>query len=126
MAFHKFVRAGLRGEPIEIYGDGHQTRDFTFVDDAVEANLAAMRYAKPWGVFNVGGGANVGLQAVIHLIESALGQPLRAQFRPAVHGDVRDTHADTRRAAFELGWRAAVSVEDGIPAEVAWLRQLYA
>jgi UDP-glucose 4-epimerase len=126
MAFHKFVRAGLRGEPIEVYGDGHQTRDFTYVDDAVEANLAAMRWPQTLGVFNVGGGANVGLQHVVHLIESALGKPLRIEFKPPVHGDVRDTHADTRRAASELGWRAAVRVEDGIPAEVAWLRQLYA
>ena len=126
MAFHKFVHAGLRGRPIEVYGDGHQTRDFTYVDDAVEANLAAMRYAKPVGVFNVGGGANVGLQHVVGLIESALGAKLQVQFKPPVHGDVRDTHADTRRIAQELGWRAAVRVEDGIPAEVAWLRQVYA
>jgi UDP-glucose 4-epimerase len=126
MAFHKFVRAGLRGEPIEVYGDGQQTRDFTYVDDAVEANVAAMRYTKPLGVFNVGGGANVGLQAVVGLIETALGRKLRLEFKPPVHGDVRDTHADTRRVAAELGWRARVRVEDGIPAEVAWLRQLYA
>ncbi len=126
MAFHKFGRAGLRGEPIEVYGDGGQTRDFTFVDDAVEANLAAMRYAQPYGVFNVGGGSNVTLHHVLGIIESALGRKLAITFQPPVHGDVRDTHADTRRVAAELGWHAAVRPEDGIPAEVAWLRALYA
>ena len=126
MAFHKFIRAGLRGEPIEVYGDGNQTRDFTFVDDAVAANVAAMQWSKPLGVFNVGGGANVGLQYVVGLIEQAVGRKLQIEFKPPVHGDVRDTHADTRRVAAELGWRAQVRVEEGIPAEVAWLRQLEA
>jgi UDP-glucose 4-epimerase len=126
MAFHKFIRAGLRGEAIEIYGDGSQTRDFTFVDDAVAANIAAMRYSKPMGVFNVGGGATVTLEYVVQRIEAALGRKLEARFMPPVHGDVGHTHADPTRAASELGWRAGVRVEDGIPAEVAWLRELYA
>ncbi len=124
MAFHKFIRAGLRGEAIEIYGDGTQTRDFTFVDDAVEANLAAMRYAKPHGIFNVGGGATVSLQRVVQLIEASLGKKLEVRFLPRVHGDVGHTHADPRRAAAELGFEAAVRIEDGMPAEVAWLRAL--
>jgi len=125
MAFHRFIRAGLRGEPIEVYGDGSQTRDFTYVDDVVEANVAAMAYAKPHGVFNVGGGSNVTLQYVIELIEAALGCKLQAAFHPPVHGDVRDTHADTRRVRAELGWQAKVRPEQGIPAEVAWARTLY-
>lgn len=124
MAFHKFIRAGLRNEPIEVYGDGNQTRDFTFVEDVVEANIAAMRYTKPLGIFNVGGGANVGLQYVVGLIEKAIDRKLRVEFKPPVHGDVRDTHADTRRVTTELGWRARVPVEEGIPAEAAWLQTL--
>jgi UDP-glucose 4-epimerase len=124
MAFHKFIRAGLHDEPIEVYGDGTQTRDFTYIDDAVAANIAAMNYAQPLGIFNVGGGATVTLQHVIGVIEMALGKRLAAAFKPPVHGDVSHTHADTRRAAAELGWRAQVRVEDGVPAEVAWLRQM--
>jgi UDP-glucose 4-epimerase len=126
MAFHKFIRAGLRGESIDIYGDGKQTRDFTFVDDAVEANVAAMNFKGPMGVYNVGGGATVTLEYVVERIEAALGKKLQARFQPPVHGDVNHTHADPRRAAAELGWKARVRVEDGIPAEVAWLRELYA
>ncbi|MFQ5600399.1 MAG: NAD-dependent epimerase/dehydratase family protein [Candidatus Krumholzibacteriia bacterium] len=125
MAFHKFIRAGIVGSPIEIYGDGEQTRDFTFVDDAVEANLAAMGYPKPHGVFNVGGGATVTVKYVIEIIESSLGKRLQAQYRPKALGDVNHTHADTRRAAEELGFRAQLRVEAGIPQEVAWVRQLY-
>ena len=125
MAFHKFVRAGILGEPIDVYGDGKQTRDFTYVDDAVEANLSAMRYTKPHGVFNVGGGATVTLQYVVQLIEAALGKKLQARFQPPVPGDVGHTHADPRLAEAELGFRARRRVEDGIPAEVAWLKELY-
>jgi UDP-glucose 4-epimerase len=125
MAFHKFIRAGLRDEPIDVYGDGTQTRDFTFVDDAVEANVAAMRYGRPHGIFNVGGGATVTLQYVVALIEQSLGKKLQARFQPPVHGDVSHTHADTRRAAAELQYQSRVRVEAGIPAEVAWLARLY-
>jgi UDP-glucose 4-epimerase len=125
MAFHKFIRAGLEGRPIEIYGDGTQTRDFTYIDDAVEANVAAMRYEKPHGVFNVGGGANVTLRHVIAVIESALGHELQASFQSKALGDVDHTHADTRLAAEELGFRAGIRVEEGIPREVAWVRELY-
>ncbi|UCE03448.1 MAG: NAD-dependent epimerase/dehydratase family protein [Candidatus Latescibacterota bacterium] len=125
MAFHKFIRAGLEGRPIEIYGDGTQTRDFTYIDDAVEANVAAMRYEKPHGVFNVGGGANVTLRHVIAVIESALGHELQASFQSKALGDVDHTHADTRLAAEELGFRAGIRVEEGIPREVAWVSELY-
>jgi UDP-glucose 4-epimerase len=62
---------------------------------------------------------------VLGIIERALGRPLHIVHQGRVHGDVDHTHADTRRAAAELGWRAGVRVEDGIPSEVAWLRQLY-
>ena len=124
MAFHKFIRAGLEGRPIAVYGDGTQTRDFTFVDDAVEANVLAMQRSIPRGCFNVGGGATVTLKYVIGLIEGAVGRPLQAEFHPPVPGDVGHTHADTRRAANDLGFRARVRVEDGIPAEVEWVRAL--
>ncbi|HZM17071.1 MAG TPA: NAD-dependent epimerase/dehydratase family protein [Candidatus Krumholzibacteria bacterium] len=125
MAFHRFIRAGIEGRPIEIYGDGEQTRDFTYIDDAVEANVAAWRYAKPHGVFNVGGGATVTLRHVIALIEAALGKKLEARFLPKALGDVDHTHADTRRAAAELGFRARTPTETGIPREVAWAQELY-
>jgi len=125
MAFHKFIRAGIAGQPIEIYGDGEQTRDFTYVDDAVEANVAAWRTPRPHGVYNVGGGATVTLRHVIATIESALGRKLEARFLPKALGDVDHTHADTRRAAAELGFRATIRTETGIPQEVAWARALY-
>ncbi len=125
MAFHKFIRAGIRGETIEIYGDGNQTRDFTFVDDAVEANVLAWKYAKPHGVFNVGGGATVTLRHVIGVIEQALGKKLDARYTEKALGDVDHTHADTRHVAAELGFNAGIRVEEGIPREVDWARTLY-
>ena len=109
----------------QFYGDGEQRRDFTFIDDAVEANLTAWRYAQPHGVFNVGGGATVSLKHVIGIIEAALGSRLETRFLPRALGDVHHTHADTRHAASELGFRARVGVDEGIPQEVAWARALY-
>lgn len=126
MAFHKFIRAGILDQPIEIYGDGTQTRDFTFVDDAVEANVLAWKYDKPHGVFNVGGGATVTLRHVIGVIEEALGKKLEARFLSKALGDVDHTHADTSHVATELGFRAGIRVEEGVPLEVEWARQLYA
>ena len=125
MAFHRFIRAGIDGQPIEIYGDGEQTRDFTYVDDAVEANLRAWHAPGPHGVYNVGGGATVSLRHVIRVIEDALGRRLETRFLPKALGDVGHTHADTRRAASDLGFRARIQVEAGIPHQVAWQRALY-
>jgi nucleoside-diphosphate-sugar epimerase len=125
MAFHRFIRAGIDGHPIEIYGDGEQTRDFTYVDDAVEANVRAWRAPMPHGVYNVGGGATVSLLHVIGVIEQALGRRLETRFLPKALGDVVHTHADTRRAATDLGFHARIPVEAGIPQQVTWQRALY-
>src|SRR5512138_1086300 len=77
MAFHRFCRAMLRGEPITVYGDGRQSRDFTFVADAIEANVRAWRRAAPQGVYNIGGGSQVEVLEAIALLEQSLGVKAR-------------------------------------------------
>ena len=78
MAFHKFFKAVLEEQPIAVYGDGQQTRDFTFVSDAIAANLAAATVPEAIGeVFNIGGGSRVVLTAILATIETIVGQPLR-------------------------------------------------
>src|SRR5437879_5823213 len=72
MAFHRFCRALLRDETITLYGDGSQSRDFTYIDDCIEANLRAWRHAAPHSVYNVGGGSQVELRAALALLERAL------------------------------------------------------
>jgi UDP-glucose 4-epimerase len=121
MAFHRFIRAALHGDPVDVYGSGTQTRDFTFIDDAVAANLAAADYAGAATVFNIGGGSRVSLNAVIDLIGRVSGRALDVRYREPQKGDVMHTYADISLAARELGYAPRVDIETGIEREVEWL-----
>ena len=123
MAFHKFIKATLRGEAIPVFGDGEQTRDFTFIADAVDANLAAAERGTPGAVYNIGGGSRIALKDLLVKLEAALGEPLKIDRRERQHGDVTHTYADTTRAREELGFQPKVSIEEGLAAEVAWFRK---
>jgi nucleoside-diphosphate-sugar epimerase len=122
MAFHKFIRAMLRGETLPLYGDGEQTRDFTFVGDVVEATVRAAD-APPGGVFNVSGGSRVSVNQVIRTLEELVGRPALVERQAAQAGDQRHTWADTSAARETLGYVPRVSLREGLAAEVAWLRQ---
>jgi nucleoside-diphosphate-sugar epimerase len=120
MAFSRFIRAAIRGEPIEVYGDGSQVRDFTFVADAVEATLRAGAVDDPGeAVFNVGGGSRVTVLRVLDVLGEIVGAPMKVRLAPPQPGDVHETGADLRRAASVLRWRPAVSLADGLRAQVA-------
>jgi nucleoside-diphosphate-sugar epimerase len=122
MAFNRFCRAALRGEALTVFGDGEQTRDFTFVADVVAATrAAALSPAAPGRVYNVGGGSRVSVNEALGLIESFNGRPLDVRYVDAERGDVRDTGADTARARRELGFRPATSVAAGLRAEFEWM-----
>ena len=121
MGFHKFIRAVLNGQPITLYGDGEQTRDFTFVSDAVAANLAAAARGVPGRAYNIGGGSRVSVNQVLEMIGRVAGRPLDVRREPAQKGDMRDTFADTALAQADLGFVPQVSLEDGIEAEYRWL-----
>jgi len=122
MAFHRFCRALLNDESITIYGDGHQSRDFTFVDDAVEANLRAWRKASPQSVYNVGGGSQVEVLEAIRILERALGAKAKLNFEPRAAGDPLQTRADAMRIERELDFKPSISVEQGLAAEAEWAR----
>lgn len=121
MAFHRFIRAVLAGEPIDVYGSGTQTRDFTFISDAVAANLAAADYEGNATVFNIGGGSRATLNTVIDLIGRICGRAPDARYRERQKGDVTHTFADISLAARELGYAPAVGLEEGLQREVEWL-----
>jgi len=121
MAFHRFIKAALREEPISLYGDGAQTRDFTFVADAAAATIAAGERGVPGRAYNIGGGSRVSMNDVLTIIERVTGHPLRISREAAQKGDMRDTYADTTRARQDLGFAPAVSLEEGIQAEYRWL-----
>jgi nucleoside-diphosphate-sugar epimerase len=122
MAFHRFIRAGLAGQPITLYGDGEQTRDFTFVRDIVAANLAAGDRGTPGAVYNIGGGSRVSVNHVLDIIGRLVGRPLDIRREETQKGDMRDTCADTSRAKADLGFAPEWTLESGLAAECDWLR----
>jgi nucleoside-diphosphate-sugar epimerase len=122
MGFNRFIQAALQDHPIVVYGDGEQTRDFTYVADAVEANWLALQPSVAGQIFNIGGGSRVSVNQVLRTLEEILGRPIRREHRSPQLGDVRHTWADTRRARDLLGFAPRVSLREGLASEVEWLR----
>ena len=126
MGFHKFLKSALQNEPIVIYGDGQQTRDFTFISDAIAANLAAGSVPGAVGeVFNIGGGSRVGLMDVIATMEEIIGRPVQRQHIERAVGDARHTAADVSKAQRILGYSPKVSLKEGLAQEWQWIQELY-
>jgi UDP-glucose 4-epimerase len=123
MGFHRFFLAAMRNEPITVFGDGRQTRDFTFVADAVTATAGASTLGKPGAVYNIGGGSRVELLDVFELIGRITGRSLRLNTIEPQAGDMRDTYADTSRARADLGFAPAVTVEQGLRAQFQWMTE---
>jgi len=121
MAFHKFFRASLAGMPIVLYGDGEQTRDFTYVTDAVAGTMAAGDTGVPGRAYNIGGGSRVTVNQVLAIVERLVGRPLEIRREPAQKGDMRDTYADTTLARADLGFAPAVTLEQGLESEYRWI-----
>jgi nucleoside-diphosphate-sugar epimerase len=121
MGFHRFISAAIAGDPIHLYGDGEQTRDFTFVRDAVAATAAAGDRGVPGRAYNIGGGSRVSINQVLDIIGRVVGRPLDIRREPVQKGDMRDTFADTTLARTDLGFAPTVSLEEGIEAEYRWL-----
>jgi nucleoside-diphosphate-sugar epimerase len=118
MAFSRLVSAALAGEEFKVYGDGEQTRDFTFVGDVVQAMRDAA--ASDWcGVANIGGGSRTSLNDVLEIVRDLCGE-LRIVRRPQAIGDVRHTAADISVAAAAFGFQPRTSLPQGLAAMVAW------
>ena len=126
MAFHKFFKAAIEGKAIDIYGDGQQTRDYTFVKDIVAANLAAGKVSEAVGeVFNIGGGSRVTLIELLDLMEKVMGQPINRNYQANALGDARHTSADITKAQKILGYIPQVCLLEGLTQEWYWIKDLY-
>jgi nucleoside-diphosphate-sugar epimerase len=121
MGFHRFLRATMLQQPITLYGDGEQTRDFTFVHDATRATIAAATRGVPGRVYNIGGGSRVSINEVFEMIRRVSGRRPLITVDPAQKGDMRHTYADTSLARADLGFDPQVGLEDGLAAEYEWL-----
>src|SRR4051794_27056725 len=123
MAFHRLIEAGLSEAPFVLYGDGSQTRDFTFVDDIVSATIAAADLGSAGATYNVGGGAQISMAGAIDLVTAEIG-PIEIHRREGQQGDARDTAAEISRAAADLRYEPQWDVPTGLRAQVAWHRSL--
>jgi UDP-glucuronate 4-epimerase len=124
MALNRFCGAALKNEPLTVYGDGKQTRDFTFVSDVVGATAAAaFASVASAQIYNIGGGTEISLNRVIELIGELTGRQPEVRRLAPTRGDVKSTEADTSRARAELGYEPAVTFEDGLRAQFAWMRE---
>ena len=127
MAFHRFCKAIIEQRPIQVYGDGSQTRDFTYISDVVEANVRAATAASAVGeVLNIAGGSRVQLSEVIRMLEEISGISVPVEFEASQRGDVRDTFADTQLAARILGYSPLVPLKEGLAREFEDAQALYA
>ncbi len=120
MAIHKFSRHILAGEPLPFFGDGTTRRDYTYVTDIVAGVLAAFDRCDGYKIYNLGGSATTTLAELIRLLERAYGRQAILDRLPEQDGDVKQTFADTSRAARELGFVSNVSIEDGIGHFADW------
>jgi nucleoside-diphosphate-sugar epimerase len=120
MAFARLVESLARGATFELYGDGSQSRTFTYVSDGVDATILALERGKAGATYNLGGGAEATMRDVIAQLERISGRSLDIVESPAAKGDVRRLAADTSRAERELGWRATTPLEDGLAAQWEW------
>jgi UDP-glucose 4-epimerase len=112
MAIHKFVKAILNGDEITVFGDGTQTRDFTYVDDAVEANVGE--------VFNIGGGSRISVNRLIKMMEDITEKKAKIKYIEKQKGDVSDTLADVNKARAMLNWSSKVDISKGLKCSIEW------
>jgi UDP-glucose 4-epimerase len=123
MAFHAFCRSALNGSAVTVFGDGLQTRDFTFVGDVVRATIAAAEAPDVAGlVLNVGGGAQVSVNEALELIQDLSGRKLDVHYDDRQSGDVRDTCADSTLARERLGVAPETDWRDGLRQQWEWMR----
>jgi len=121
MAFNKLIAAGFSGAKFPLHGDGTQMRDFTFIDDVVEANkLAGISEVPAGSVFNVGGGSPVTMKETIAIIEEIIGKRINLELTPLGPGNPMVTMANCTAIKQSMGWKSKVNIFDGLTAQVKW------
>ncbi|MCZ7382075.1 MAG: SDR family oxidoreductase [Candidatus Methanoperedens sp.] len=122
LAIHIFTRKALKNEPIEIFGDGEKTRDFTYIDNIVEGNLLAMKRGS--GAYNIGGGERVSINELAEKIVTIAGSKSKIIYSDAVKGDAEHTWADVSKAGKEFGYMPRIGLDEGLKRYVQWVESL--
>lgn len=121
MAFHIFLKAALQGKQINVFGDGSQIRDFTYVNDVVQANMQALDSGQDGGIYNIGGGSHISLTEILQLIESITNKKLNIKYTHTQKGDVTQTQADISFSAEQLGYDPHFDIKTGLENEFEWI-----
>jgi len=122
MAFNRFIQSMLIDESITVYGDGLQTRDFTFVSDVVEANMLILENEIYDGIFNIGCGTRATINDVIEILKNLTGKDIDVEHTNSEKGDMKHTCADITRARRILKFRPKIGIREGLSREIEWLR----
>jgi UDP-glucuronate 4-epimerase len=123
LAIHKFIRLIETGQPIQLFGDGTTSRDYTYVEDTVDGVVAALDRPQPYAIYNLGSHYPVSLIDMVRTIEKVTGKTAQIEWKPVQPGDVTTTYADVSRAGADLGYAPKVAFEEGIRRMVAWWRE---
>jgi UDP-glucose 4-epimerase len=125
MAFHKFFKAIAEDKQITVYGDGKQTRDFTYVDDIIEANFSSLKNGVPGEIYNIGGGSREKLEEIFPILESICQKKIKKIREEKQKGDVPHTLADIQKAHKDLNYSPQIQLSDGLKEEWTWIQGLY-
>ena len=121
MAINKFTQAIINNNEISIYGNGEQTRDFTYVEDVLKANMKAAENYCTGEIYNIGGGNRISISDLINILEGIINKKATIKKRESEKGDVKDTLADVEKAQKELKWTPKVRIENGLSKYVKWI-----
>ncbi|NIP31200.1 MAG: NAD-dependent epimerase/dehydratase family protein [Candidatus Dadabacteria bacterium] len=121
MAFHIFIKSAIHNKKIDIYGDGEQIRDFTYVGDIVDANILALQNGVNGGIYNIGAGSNISVNQALELIESITNKSLNLEFQDKQKGDVIETQADISESISELKYQPKHDIKTGLEMEYEWI-----
>ncbi|MBS3818738.1 GDP-mannose 4,6-dehydratase [bacterium] len=125
MAFHKFFKAIRQDKKITVFGNGKQTRDFTYIDDLIEANVSALKKARVGEIYNIGGGNRQTLEDLFPILETICQKNIHIKKKPTQSGDVPHTFADIEKAQKELDYSPQSHIEEGLLQEWKWIQHLY-
>ena len=123
MAIHHFTRSIHEGKKISIYGDGSSRRDYTYIDDALEGTLGALRREHGFQIYNIGESQTITLSDLIQALEKAVGKRAMIEYLPEQPGDVKQTFADIRKAREELGYHPQTDIREGLTRFVRWFKE---
>jgi len=125
MSMYRFLKWISEGEPVKVYGDGNQTRGFTYVEDIARGTIQALQPLS-YEIINLGGHQTISILELIHMFENLLGKKAKLEFSPAHPADMVASWADVSKAKQLLGWVPEVPLEKGIPLMIDWYRQEHA